>query len=927
VVSAAAFSARTDAQGRFELRNIPAGADNMPTQVFVTASATGFISQQKVVTVYCGASIAIDFGARTTQTSTIVGTVTNLDTGHPIAGAFVGGEHGGTATTDAAGNYTLPNVPLGDLEADREWDVTAVVPGFRPKTVAVVARAGQTVRADIGLTTAGNSRPVADALSVSTPEDRGISPLTLTGSDADGDPLSYHVLVPPAHGRLRGVAPSLEYSPDQHYHGTDELEFVTFDGQDYSEPARISIQVDSVNDPPFLAFDEVTRPAGVPARIPVSLVLANDVDVDGDTLTVTAASGSFGATATLDGDDIVVSRLGAGDAYVSYSVTDGTVTTSATLLVHFVVMPVAPVCADASFAGVEDEPVAGQLACSDANGDALTYSVATPPAVGTLTLQPGGSFTYTPPAGLTGPVTFRFRASDGALTSDEATATIAIAPANAAPVCADQAFATDEDTVLAAHIGCADADGDELSYALVRPPATGVLVLLGDGSFEYEPAPGASGPVTFEFRASDGAAVSLPATGTIDVRPVNDAPVAGPREVDTDEDVPVPVTLDASDADGDPLTLTWTEPAHGSYDGATYTPAANFHGTDSFTYTADDGNGGTATAEIRVVVRPVNDAPAAPDVSAETAEDTAVTIELAGADVDGDPLTTTFTQPAHGSFDGTAYTPDRDYHGADSFTYTVTDPTGASATGSVALTVRPVNDAPVVADRSLTTDEDGPVRVELAAVDADGDDVLFAWTQPAHGAYDGETYVPAADFHGTDAFTFTADDGNGGSATATVNVTVRPVNDAPTAPDLTVETAEDTPVTVELRGADVDGDELTVTSTAPALGDFDGATYTPGRDYHGPDAFTYTVTDPAGATATGTVTVTVHPVNDAPVAADATLTTDEDTPVPFTPTATDVDGDTLTTTWTQPAHGSYDGTAYTPVADYNGTDTFAFTAS
>ena len=65
------------------------------------------------MTVYCGGSIVVDFGSRSTATGTIVGTVTNLDTGQPVAGAFVGGEFGGTATTDAAGNYSLANVPLG----------------------------------------------------------------------------------------------------------------------------------------------------------------------------------------------------------------------------------------------------------------------------------------------------------------------------------------------------------------------------------------------------------------------------------------------------------------------------------------------------------------------------------------------------------------------------------------------------------------------------------------------------------------------------------------------------------------------------------------------------------------------------------------------------------------------------------------------
>ena len=111
--------ALTNALGRFELTDLHSGHNNVPSPMSITASASGFLSQTKAVTIFCGATITLDFGNRSSATGRVVGTLTNLDTGQPIPGAFVGGEFGQVTTTDTAGNYRFLNVPLNDLDADR----------------------------------------------------------------------------------------------------------------------------------------------------------------------------------------------------------------------------------------------------------------------------------------------------------------------------------------------------------------------------------------------------------------------------------------------------------------------------------------------------------------------------------------------------------------------------------------------------------------------------------------------------------------------------------------------------------------------------------------------------------------------------------------------------------------------------------------
>ena len=184
-----------------------------------------------------------------------------------------------------------------------------------------------------------------------------------------------------------------------------------------------------------------------------------------------------------------------------------------------------------------------------------------------------------------------------------------------------------------------------------------------------------------------------------------------------------------------------------------------------------------------------NQAPAAVDDLAATAEDVAATIAVLGndSDADGDALTlASVSSPAHGTAtanaDGTiGYTPAANYSGADSFSYTINDGQGGSATAVVSVTVTDVNDAPVAADDAASTNEDTPVAIAVLANDSDGDSATLTpivVSGPANGSAtveaDGSiTYAPAANFNGTDSFTYKASDGAAESGVVTVTITVR----------------------------------------------------------------------------------------------------------------------------------------------------------
>ena len=515
-------------------------------------------------------------------------------------------------------------------------------------------------------------------------------------------------------------------------------------------------------------------------------------------------------------------------------------------------------------------------------------------------------------------------------------------------------------------VSAADPDGDTLSYELASGGAARFAVGEADGAVSYV-GPGEdfeAEPNVYELtvRASDPDGLSAEALVTVTVVNVNELPEAADDEASTDEDVAVTVDVLANDTDpdGDSLRVaSVSAPANGTAEvaaggGVLYTPAANWRGTDSFTYEVDDGNGGTASASVEVTVAPVNDLPEAAGDTASTVEDSAVVVDVLAndTDIDGDSLrVASVSAPENGTAavaaGGVLYTPAPNWHGTDSFTYEVGDGNGGTASATVEVTVAPVNDVPEAADDEAATDEDEAVAVDVLAndTDPDGDSLrVSSVSAPANGmaevAAGGVRYTPAANWHGTDSFTYEIDDGNGGTASASVEVMVVPVNDVPEAVGDSASTVEDEAVEVDVlaNDTDIDGDGLRVAAvSAPENGSAaitaGGVLYTPAANWHGTDSFTYEVDDGNGGTASASVEVTVAPVNDAPEAVDDEASTNEDEAVTVDVLAndTDPDGDGLrVAAVSAPENGSAEVSAgvvlYMPAANWHGTDRFTYVA-
>lgn len=791
--------------------------------------------------------------------------------------------------------------------------------------------------------------PVAHSDRITTQEDKPIS-IVLRGEDPDGDSLTYSVVTRPSNGTLSGVEPRLLYTPNADYNGNDSFAFKVNDGTADSVTATISITVAPINDPPAANNAEITTNEDMPISVRLT-----GKDPDGDSLNYSIATGPSHGTLSGQAPDVVYAPnpdFSGTDSFtfkVNDNKTDGAL---ATISINVLPVNDPPTVKGDNVTTTEDTPVTVALTGSDPDGYQLRYEVVTRPSYGSLSGQ-APNLTYTPNPDFHGTDNFTFKVSDGGTDSSPATISITVTPVNDLPTAENDSVTAQEDSPVWISLTGNDPDGDTLTYNIVSEPIHGSLSGTAP-SLTYTPNSDFNGSDSFSFNVSDGQANSSLATVSITISPLNDPPAAQNDEIKTKEDTSISITLNGSDPDRDRLTYSvLSYPANGKLSGTapslTYTPALNFNGYDNFTYRISDGKANSNIATVSISVEPVNDPPLANGGSAVTQEDNPVSIELSGNDPDGEYQLTynVVSLPSYGALSGEGtnltYTPKPNFSGSDSFTFKVNDGTLDSVPATVSITVRPVDDPPVVSGGSVTTQEDTPVWVALMASDPDGDRLRYTIvTKPSHGSLSGTpptlAYAPNTNFSGTDSFTFKVSDGKSDSVTATIMITVTPVNDLPTADVIDSKVQEGESVLIVLTGSDPDGDELSFTIlSSPFHGRLSGAApklnYTPNPGYSGQDSFTFKVNDGKADSIPATVSISIAPMSDAPIANLDRATTKEDTPLKINvlENDTDIDDNVLTlSAVTQGRNGvvtiNPDMTiTYTPRNNFYGTDKFTYT--
>ncbi|MDF4650552.1 tandem-95 repeat protein, partial [Vibrio parahaemolyticus] len=578
-----------------------------------------------------------------------------------------------------------------------------------------------------------------------------------------------------------------------------------------------SLVVNRVNDAPTIkvdAVESITEDA-VNTDTVVATLTVRDTDTPEDQLTVSLENNSNGYF-VLVGNEVKLTQAGVDavnndelnlkDLTISASVSDGvnpTASDSDSLVVNRVndVPTVENAIADQVLSEDFDAYTIDLNEVFKDSDSSLEFSVS-----GNNSIQisiVNGVATINPTADWNGKETITFTATDPSGESVSQTVNFTVAPV--ADIVADKATVVEGMPTIIKVLGNDTFEGDDkvVSLDTNNGPANGTVSVNPDGSVTYTPNDNYYGADSFTYIVTSGG-VSESTTVSVDVTPVNDAPVAKDDTAITDEDTPVTIDVlpNDTDIDGDKLSIQSasvpeTQGKVEIVDGKlVFTPAENFHGDAEITYTITDG-ALTDQATVNVTVNAVNDTPVVESsIAAQTlAEDfTPYTIDLntAFSDVDNVDGELTFSVSGNSNIqvaivNGIAtFTPTADWNGSEALTFTATDPSGESVSQTVNFTVAPVAD--IVADSARVV-EDTPTIIKVLGNDTfEGTDKVVSLDTnngPANGTVsvnpDGSvTYTPNDNYHGADSFTYIVTSG-GVSESTTVSVDVTPVNDAPVA--------------------------------------------------------------------------------------------------------------------------------------------------
>ena len=540
------------------------------------------------------------------------------------------------------------------------------------------------------------------------------------------------------------------YTPDADFNGTDSFTYTIDDGRGGSATGTVDVMVTPEPDAPNAVNDTATAGVGGPIVIPV---LANDTDADGDTLQVTAVTQGANGTVTINPDNTVTYTPGIafpGTDSFTYTIDDGNGgTDTATVSISSFPTPVFDLAGIQSFSGspadVINLPPSANLEVAEAT---IAFAFTANSVNGTQ-----GLFTKD----ATG---FAGGGNHLAIYIQNGTLTARFQDGSNSSFLTQGGLAAGQEYEVAATFG---SNGVQLYVdgVLVGSDAGRIMSWttnqeflqiggLGWGSQTGQsnftnPFAGEIADVEVYSQVLNAAQIAELASSSV---PGNTSPVANNDTATVAEDgsVTIAVLGNDTDADGDPVTISnLGAPANGTVsidnngtpgddtdDRIVYTPDADFNGADSFTYTIDDGRGGTDTGTVDVTVTPQPDAPVAADDVASAQIGTPVVIPVLNndTDADGDTLqVTAVTQGSNGTTainpDGTVtYTPGAGFQGSDSFTYTIDDGNGGTDTATV--TIETLNAAPRIATgvsafERVIVDTTMPLTHVAAAADFDGD--------------------------------------------------------------------------------------------------------------------------------------------------------------------------------------------------------------
>ncbi|EOX4081267.1 tandem-95 repeat protein [Vibrio alginolyticus] len=774
-------------------------------------------------------------------------------------------------------------------------------------------------------------------------------------------------------------------TPDADFNGDITFTFDVSDGDDVVS-TNLELLVSPVNDAPEPQDQAFTIGEDGVLTFTDADLLTGATDIEGDDLSVEGVTYTGADGVLTDNGDGTYSFAPNenfnGDVHFTFDVSDGTDTVTANIDVTVTPENDPPVAGSTSYTVHEDNSITisdEQLLAnsSDIEGDVSIDSVSYSGNDGVLEINGDGTYTFSPNENFNGEVSLDVVVVDEDGATDSTTAGITVLEVNDPPIAGPTAYTIDEDQVLTFSesqvlLNASDVEGDVELVSISYDGPDGIFSVNGDGTCSFAPNENFNGQVSLDVTIRDEDGAEVDTYITVDVLPINDAPVSGNLAYSVDEDNSITLSQEqllaqASDVEGDALTATnlvvdgdatVTANDDGSF---TITPDANFNGDIDITFDINDGTD-TIVATADLTVNPVNDLPQPEDQAFTIGEDGVLLFTdedlLDGAtDIDGDDLSVesvsytgtdgVLTDNGDGTY---SFAPNENFNGDVNFTFDVSDGTD-TVTANIDVSVTPENDPPVAGSTSYTVHEDNSITISNEQLLANSSDVEgeVAIDSVSYSGADGVfqdngdgtyTFSPNENFNGEVSLDVVVVDEDGATDSTTAGITVLEVNDPPIAGATSYSVNEDEVITISseqllANASDVE-DDVAIDSVSYSGSDGiftdngDGTfSFAPNENFNGDVSLDVVVTDEDGATVATNANIDVLPVNDAPVSGDLAYSVDEDGSITLSQEqllaqAGDVDGDDLTA-----SNLTVDGNAtvvanddgsftITPDADFNG---------
>jgi hypothetical protein len=685
--------------------------------------------------------------------------------------------------------YLQGNAPGGNPVAVHRIEVSSSAPaGVYSFPIEYTFYSGGTTiigseRVWFGITIpASNQPPTLSGIGSQSVSEGSTLSLTLSGSDPDGDALTYS-----ASGSASGPTLSgnlFSWTPGYDQAGSYSITFTVSDGKGGEASEAVTITVSDANRSPTLSG---IGGQSVAEGAALSLTLSGS-DPDGDALTYSVSGNPPGSSLSGSIFSWTPGYDQAGSYQVTFAVSDGRGGEAS----EAVTITVSDGNRSPTLSGIGGQSVAEGAALSltvsgsDPDGDALTYSASGNPSGSSLS---GSTFSWTPGHDQAGSYSVTFTISDGKGGEASEVVTITVSDANRSPTLSGiggQSVA--EGAALSLTVSGSDPDGDALTYSISGNPSGSSL---SSNVFSWTPGYDQAGNYSVMFTISDGKGGEASEAVTITVSDTNRSPTLssiGSQSVA--EGAALSLTVSGSDPDGDALTYSISGNPSGSSLSSnvfSWTPSSGQAGSYQVTFVVSDGKGGEASEGVTITVVEVNRPPTLSSIGSQSmAEGAALSLTLSGSDPDGDALTYSVSDsPSGSSLSGNifSWTPDHDQAGSYSVTFTIGDGRGGEASETVSITVSDANRPPTLSSiGGQSVAEGAALSLTLSGSDPDGDALTYSVSgNPSGSSLSGSIFSWTPGYDQADSYqvTFAVSDGRGGEASEAVTITVSDGNRAP----------------------------------------------------------------------------------------------------------------------------------------------------